>query len=211
MSQQRLESSPNAQPALEPSPEQASSQATAAMVEEPEREEAKEPIEFVMVGGEDLAECPFWISFYRPGTMPPKAALSYQGTIAESLAAFSKEGIAYDEPFVTINAEMLPPQHLYMFPLERLQKQLKEPSDQLLTNIGSFKPSKVGLYLTNADEKSLTVFDLYRDLVAEVLANPHVKSLYFHSPDHGYHAVLNLISKVKHDLEDRHGPIYIVH
>lgn len=169
------------------------------------------PIEFVMVGGDDLAECPFWVSFYGPGTMTPMAALSFKGTIAESLATFGREGIDYNEPFVTINAETTPPQHLYMFPLARLQKQLTEPVDALLTNISSFKPDKVGLYLTDAEEKSLTVFDLYRDLVAEVLSNPHVKSLYFHCPDHGYHSVLNLISKVKQSLETKHGPIYIVH
>lgn len=176
-----------------------------------EATEARSPIEFVMVGGGDLAECPFWISFYSPGKMSPMSALSYKGSIADSLATFSREGIAYSDPFVTINAEMDPPQHLYMFPLEQLQKQLKEPVDALLTNISSFKPSKVGLYLTDAEEKSLTVYDLYHDLVAEVLSNPHVKSLYFHCPDHGYHSVLNLISKVKQSLEAKHGPIYIVH
>lgn len=169
------------------------------------------PIEFVLVGPDDLTECPFWVSFYSPGTIKPMAALSYRGSIADSLTAFGRQGIDYDDTFVTINAEVDPPQHLYMFPLARLKKQLTDPVDTLLANIGSFKPEKVGLYLTDSEETSLTVYDLYHDMVAEILTNPHVKSVYFHSPDHGYHAVLNLISRVKHSLEAKHGPIFIIH
>lgn len=171
----------------------------------------KEPIEFILVGPDEMAECPFWISYYTEGTMNPRAAMAYRGSIADSLAAFSRQGIAYNDTFVTINAEVDPPHHLYMFPLARLKKQLTDPVDILLTNISSFQPTRVGLYLTDTDEKSLTAYDLYHDLVAEVLTNRHVQSLYFHSPDHGYHAVLNLISRVKHALDAKFGPIHIIH
>lgn len=171
------------------------------------------PTNFILVGDDELEECPFWVGYYQKGNNDTNNIHKESEGTSSCLKNFSKDGIDISEPFLSVNSKKSPPTYLYMIPISQFLKNKSSSENEkgLLYNIKSFSPESIGIYLTKEFEKSIFDSQYFISITKEILKKKSASKVYFYCDSENYHGVLNLITEIKTNLESSFGPIYIIH
>lgn len=166
-----------------------------------------------LISSIEETQCKFWLGIYKKGTLEPSELFKSKG-FDQILKTASKKGVSSKEPLLFSDCSDGETQYLLLVPELETSNSISSWLEQISKSITSISPKNIGIHfgVELMDKHALfqAIFAFLSDSL-NLKKSMQLNQIFILTAGHDYKDVLNVIYKIKKELQGQDLAIKIFH